>query len=205
MTEQTINGCVIRVRFSVHYLTILKTRDRRRAPLLLHFPLYLFFRCVLSIDVAMTTLWVLWEHYFVISKKRIQWTSASLSNKKPYKMPLKCFRIHDFKVEFLPSGVLFGIRYDISFWTWSRCFSNPEERIGTGAIVCKWFDKYCWFIDSIHVTLETVEEFYWFERKRNLAQRKYSWNAMLHFSIKMNRILTLIPCANCVRGPINRP
>lgn len=84
---------------------------------------------------------------------------------KPYKMPLKCFRIHDFKVEFLPSGVLFGVRYDISFWTWSRCFSNPEERIGTGAIVCKWFDKYCWFIDSIHVTLETVEEFYWLERK----------------------------------------
>lgn len=70
---------------------------------------------------------------------------------------VKCSKMFShFWTKTLPSSVLFGIRNDVSFWTGSWCFSNPEERIGTGAIVCKWFDKYGWFIDSIDVTLEMV-------------------------------------------------
>lgn len=129
------------------------------------FSIIFIFCCVLHRccnDYALSALRALFYNFVETHSVNID----VIVKQKPYKMPLKCFRISKWN---LPSGVLFGIRYDIPFWTWSWCFSNPEERIGTGAIVCKWFDKYCWFIDSIHVTLETVQEIYWLERKRNIG------------------------------------
>lgn len=39
----------------------------------------------------------------------------------------------------LPASIFFWIWYDISFWTRSRCFTNPKECIRSGAIISETF------------------------------------------------------------------